>query len=69
MKPRLTAKAVANLRAVAGYATSEAELLLCDGTKDQQEHAEEVLAGTEWIFRLCNWYDDNHPTQENHHDT
>lgn len=55
-KPRLTDAAVKRLRSLAAYATCEAEVVL-DGTPDQAAHAKEVIAGAEWVKRLCDWHD------------
>lgn len=57
MKPKLTAKVVKQLRSVAAYTECEADSLSFAGDAEQQKEAKELLAGSDWLQRLCNWYD------------
>lgn len=55
MKPRLTKNVIERLRAVENFARCEAEPAL-DGTDDQIEFAEKVIAGCDWLAKLLDWY-------------
>ena len=63
MKPRLTKLAIERLRAVENFARCEAEPAL-DGTDDQIEFAEKVIAGCDWLEKLFRWYDERTPDEE-----
>jgi hypothetical protein len=67
VKPKLTAKAVANLRSLCCLGEAEAEAI-ADGTDDQKQESQEVLAAVSWVRRLCAWYDMKHKGDSNAND-